>query len=136
MTVCIAGKNEMAIDIAYYIKYNCPNIKLLGIVNEDDKGVNGYFRSYKWFLNFENIDLCTLDDIYKIDNLLFLSLEFDKLVNPDKFLTKKIYNLHFSLLPAYKGMFTSAWPILRFEKYTGVTLHEIDKGIDTGNIIT
>ena len=136
MTVCIAGKNEMAIDIAYYIKYNCPNIKLLGIVNEDDKGVNGYFRSYKWFLNFENIDLCTLDDIYKIDNLLFLSLEFDKLVNPDKFLTKKIYNLHFSLLPAYKGMFTSAWPILRFEKYTGVTLHEIDRGIDTGSIIS
>ena len=135
MTVCVAGKNEMAINIAYYIKYNCPNIKLLGIVNEDDKGVNGYFRSYKWFLNFENIDNCTLDEIYNIDYLVFLSLEFDKLVNPNMFITKKLYNLHFSLLPAYKGMFTSAWPILRFEKYTGVTLHEIDRGIDTGNII-
>ena len=33
-------------------------------------------------------------------------------------------------------MYTSAWPILNCEKYTGVTLHEIDRGIDTGSIVT
>jgi methionyl-tRNA formyltransferase len=32
-------------------------------------------------------------------------------------------------------MYTSAWPILNGEDETGVTLHEIDEGIDTGNII-
>jgi methionyl-tRNA formyltransferase len=32
-------------------------------------------------------------------------------------------------------MYTSAWPILNGEDETGVTLHEIDEGIDSGNII-
>lgn len=39
------------------------------------------------------------------------------------------------MLPKYKGMYTSAHPILNGEKCTGVTLHEIDAGIDTGDII-
>ena len=46
-----------------------------------------------------------------------------------------MFNLHFSLLPAYKGCFTSIWPILRAEKSSGVTLHRIDQGIDTGDIV-
>ena len=32
-------------------------------------------------------------------------------------------------------MYTSALPILHGEKYSGVTLHKIDDGIDTGDII-
>ena len=33
-------------------------------------------------------------------------------------------------------MHTTAWPILNGEKKTGVTLHKIDNGIDTGPIIS
>ena len=82
-----------------------------------------------------NIKVNTLEDSYCIDNLLFISLEFDRIVNPNKFKTDKLFNIHFSLLPKYKGMFTSIMPILNNEKATGVTLHKIDKGIDTGEII-
>ena len=32
-------------------------------------------------------------------------------------------------------MYTSIWPIINGENYCGVTLHEIDSGIDTGDII-
>jgi methionyl-tRNA formyltransferase len=32
-------------------------------------------------------------------------------------------------------MYTSAWPILNNELVSGVTLHRIDQGIDTGDII-
>jgi methionyl-tRNA formyltransferase len=39
------------------------------------------------------------------------------------------------MLPKYKGMYTSAWPILNGEFTSGVTLHEIDHGIDTGAIV-
>lgn len=69
------------------------------------------------------------------DDLIFISLEFDKIVNPDLFKDARLYNIHFSLLPSYKGMYTSAIPILNGEEMVGVTFHEIDKGIDTGNII-
>jgi len=39
------------------------------------------------------------------------------------------------LLPAYKGMYTSAHPILNNEKKTGCTFHLINDGIDTGEIL-
>ena len=81
------------------------------------------------------IETKTLEDIYSIENLIFLSLEFDRIVNPNKFKSNKLFNIHFSLLPKYKGMFTSIIPILNNEKTTGVTFHKIDKGIDTGEII-
>lgn len=38
-------------------------------------------------------------------------------------------------LNIYKGVYTSYWPIICNEKVSGVTLQEIDVGIDTGNII-
>ena len=65
----------------------------------------------------------------------FFSLEFDRIIRPNLFKSDKLFNIHFSLLPSYKGMFTSVMPILNGEKSTGVTLHKIDPGIDTGDII-
>lgn len=82
-----------------------------------------------------NIKIKTLEDCYDIKDLIFLSLEFDRIIKTEFFKTKKMYNIHFSLLPAYKGMYTSALPIINGEKYSGVTLHKIDNGIDTGDII-
>ena len=134
-TISIAGKNEIAIDVVNFILEKYPDFNIKGIVNSADKGVNGYFRSYKWFLNFKNIPEINLDDIYECKDLIFISLEFDKIIDPAKFVSKQLYNIHFSLLPAYKGMYTSAWPILNHEKFSGVTLHEINRGIDTGDII-
>ena len=44
-------------------------------------------------------------------------------------------NLHPSLLPEYRGMSPQHWPIINGEKKTGITIHFVDNGIDTGNII-
>jgi methionyl-tRNA formyltransferase len=44
-------------------------------------------------------------------------------------------NYHPSLLPKYRGGSAIAWAILSGEKETGVTIHYIDEGVDTGNII-
>ena len=46
-----------------------------------------------------------------------------------------MYNFHFSLLPKYRGCHTNFLQIYNGEKFSGVTLHQIDKGIDTGPII-
>ena len=58
-----------------------------------------------------------------------------EIIKTKNFKSNKLFNLHFSLLPSYKGMHTSAFPILNGEKYSGVTIHKIDNGIDTGDII-
>lgn len=134
LVICIGGKNEIAITTAKFIQSNYPQIMLCGITYTTDNGTDSYFKSYKKFLSENNIPQVLLSDIYKLQNLIFLSLEFDKIIKPNLFISNRLYNIHFSLLPAYKGMYTSIWPILNGETHTGVTLHKINRGIDTGDI--
>lgn len=44
-------------------------------------------------------------------------------------------NLHFSLLPKYRGAAPVNWAIVNGEKLTGVTTMQMDIGLDTGDIL-
>ena len=44
-------------------------------------------------------------------------------------------NVHASLLPAYRGAAPIQWPIINGDKKTGVTIIQMDEGIDTGDMI-
>jgi len=44
-------------------------------------------------------------------------------------------NLHLALAEEYRGCYPTTWAIINGETRTGVTLHYIDEGIDTGDII-
>ncbi len=43
-------------------------------------------------------------------------------------------NIHASLLPAYRGAAPIQWAVINGEKETGVTIMQMDKGIDTGGM--
>ncbi len=45
------------------------------------------------------------------------------------------YGLHASLLPKYKGGAPLVWAMINGEKYTGISLFEMDKGVDSGDIL-
>ena len=45
-------------------------------------------------------------------------------------------NLHFSLLPKFRGASPVQWAILKGEKTTGVTVFELNEKMDEGNILT
>ncbi len=136
MIVCIAGKNDIAVEILLYLlDYGIDRKNICIISNRTDDGKDNWQRSLLKKASELNIKITTLEEVYQIENLLFLSLEFDKIVDLSKFKSNKLFNIHFSLLPKYRGMFTSIMPILNNEKITGVTFHKIDKGIDTGDII-
>lgn len=45
-------------------------------------------------------------------------------------------NLHFSLLPAYRGASPVQWAILRGETVTGITIFELNEKMDEGPILT
>ena len=49
--------------------------------------------------------------------------------------TKGGINYHPSLLPKYRGGSAMNWAIIGGESETGVTIHQIDAGVDTGPII-
>jgi hypothetical protein len=44
-------------------------------------------------------------------------------------------NVHLSLLPLYRGPEPTYWVLANFEQKTGVTIHYVDEGIDSGDII-
>ena len=67
--------------------------------------------------------------------MIFISLEYEKIIKVNKFKSKELFNFHFSLLPKYRGCHTNFLQVYNGEKYSGVTLHKINNGIDTGDII-
>ena len=75
----------------------------------------------------------------------FLSLNADAAIVvaygrilPDRWLTafpKGAINVHFSLLPKYRGAAPVNWAIANGDTETGVTTMQMDAGLDTGNIL-
>ena len=56
---------------------------------------------------------------------------------PLKWLAKvKAYGLHASLLPSYRGGAPLVWAMIEGERTTGVTLFQMDEGVDTGPILS
>lgn len=135
MKLCIAGKNNIAVDILLYALELVPKSDICVITNKSDTFKNNWQKSLGFYANLLDIEIKTVEEIQKIHDLVFLSLEFDQIIKPSKFKSKELFNIHFSYLPEYKGMFTSLFPILHGKGYSGVTLHLIDEGIDTGAII-
>ena len=132
--ICVAGKNDIAVEVLLYLKERY-DFKLCVVCNRTENGKNTHQKSLRWFADNNGIEELKLEDVYKIEGLIFLSMEYDRIIKPERFYDAKLYNIHFSNLPKYKGVYTSVFPILNGEKYAGVTIHEIDQGIDTGSII-
>ena len=134
--ICIAGKNQCAIDALKYVinKYK-KKYKILALPNHNDIGVDSWQKSFKKYCKKNKVKITTLKHLYKIKNLYFFSLEFENILKVKKFNSNKLFNIHFSLLPKFRGCHTNYFQILKGEKESGVTLHLIDEGIDTGGII-
>ena len=137
MKICIAGKNQIAINsLRYLIDYlKIDHNDIYTCVNKNDKGIDSWQPSLLKFSIRNGIAVKSINELYNVKDLFFISLEFDQIIKPSKFLSKNLFNIHFSILPKYKGMYTSIFPILNGESASGTTLHLIDSGIDTGDII-
>jgi methionyl-tRNA formyltransferase len=135
--ICIAGKNNIAINVVEYLLGQCAIARedLYVIPHQTSDRERMFQRCFKQYAEVHGLQIVSLEEMYPINDLIFLSLEYAKLIRVEKFASDKLYNLHFSCLPRYKGMYTSVWPILNQDTETGVTLHLIDNGIDTGDII-
>lgn len=66
---------------------------------------------------------------------VFISVLYDKLIPEDYIKSRPCFNFHPGILPWYRGSGAYSWAIINGEFETGVTLHEIDKDIDHGDVI-
>lgn len=81
------------------------------------------------------IDIEEIKNLDLSENDVFISLEYDKIINPSALNGASCFNIHFSNLPKYRGCLTSVWPIREGQKIAGVTLHVLSQGIDDGPIV-
>lgn len=133
MKFILAGKLLAAIEAAKFFKSLNIDIFICPSSGEEKIKAMPSLRSYALQNGLKILE--SLDELNG-EKIFLLSVEFDKIIKKSNFASgSKFYNIHFSLLPKYRGTMTSFWPILFRENHTGVTLHEMDDGIDTGNII-
>lgn len=111
-TICIAGKNNIAVDLLLHCMKFSPNCRLVCIAIKNDCGINNRQKSLKFFAKKNDVEILQLQDVYTLSDLLFLSCEFDSIIKPEKFRSNELYNIYFSMLPKYKGCHTSVLPIL------------------------
>lgn len=142
MRVLFMGGHDLGATTLEYLIKN--NIHIVGVViTETDnmwyRGVDGI--AYKY-----NLELYKEKDInnYRfIENISKLNIDLIISVNFEQILKRQIINIpkrgciniHASILPKYRGRAPINWAIINGEKETGVTVHFIEEGIDTGNII-
>lgn len=104
------------------------------------------FYSYHELAKSKNIPVLKLPDInsneasrvlkkYKPD--IIASVLFSQIIKPSviALAKKKVINIHPAHLPDYKGISPIFWALLNGEKTSGISVHLINEGIDTGKII-
>jgi methionyl-tRNA formyltransferase len=88
-------------------------------------------------LKANNIDAATLVEISDLQADLAIVVAYGSILKSDalNLLPTGWFNLHFSLLPEYRGAAPVQHALLNGESETGVTLFQIDQGLDTGKIV-
>lgn len=85
----------------------------------------------------------SINHIDSINKIKEISPDFIVVVAYGQILKKEIleipkygcFNVHASLLPKYRGAAPINWAIINGERETGITIMEIDEGLDTGDMI-
>lgn len=84
-------------------------------------------------VNSEMINIC----LKKLHPELIVTVHLRKILQKNIFslAEKGAINVHPSLLPKYRGMSPQHQALIHGDREAGVTVHFIDEGVDTGNII-
>ncbi|HUI30628.1 MAG TPA: formyltransferase family protein [Candidatus Acidoferrales bacterium] len=146
LRVAVLGKNDIAIEATKILTGN-QNCEMVFVSpNNSDPGEDGWQRSFKKFAIEQKIPTATFPKIKSKDSIesliksridLLFSFQYDQIINQEVIDTAKFgaINLHFAPLPKYRGVSPIAMAMLNGENEFGVTLHYMDPGVDTGDII-
>lgn len=79
----------------------------------------------------------TLEIINDISPDVIIVVAYGKILPKDILVSAKYgcINVHASLLPLYRGAAPIQWAVLNGDKETGVSIMQMDEGIDTGDIL-
>lgn len=118
----------------------------LVVGNADDNGIDTWHESLvrvslengtKTIKNKKASDPYVISEIKAINPEIIFCIGGTQVIPKEVLLIPKLgcLNIHPALLPKYRGRFSTAHAIFNGEKETGVTVHWMDEGIDSGPII-
>ncbi|TQR33818.1 methionyl-tRNA formyltransferase [Campylobacter sp. MIT 99-7217] len=118
-----------------------PHIQIAFVVlrNERDKKLEKLAENEN-IPCFFKVDINSSAFIQKIQSFspdLLVSMSFDQIFKTEllKLYPRKIINCHAGKLPFYRGRNILNWVLINDEKEFGISVHFVDSGIDTGDII-
>ncbi len=108
------------------MKLTPPDVKIFGINNNIPVYQPQNIKDKNFIEEINN---------YKCD--INLVIAYGKILPRDLLFYPRLgsINLHFSLLPRWRGAAPINWAILSGDKITGITIMKMDEGLDTGDII-
>ncbi len=120
-------------------------VNIVGVMGP--KKTHNTYVQFKDFVNSRRLNFIEWDDLKSpqlLDYLKTLNLDAAVVASFNYKIPKELLdipkagfiNIHPSLLPKYRGGNPYSTVIINGEKETGVTLHFMDEGFDTGDIIT
>ncbi len=143
--IIIFGCQQIAVDfIRYVLNQNEVEISLVvtyELILDKTYGYESVIENFAQ-TNIEveyppRINKSLIDKIRDINPDYIFSIYYRKIL-PKSLLSLAKFsciNIHPSLLPEYRGPVPTAWAIENGEKHFGVTIHLMDEGIDTGDIL-
>ncbi len=121
--------NDSSVEVAFVCgRYKSTDIHLREIAEK-----NGI----KYFTERNINDEKFIEYLKQFECCLFVSMSFNQIFKKNIInLTEKgIINCHAGKLPFYRGRNVLNWVLINDESEFGVTVHYVDEGIDTGDII-
>jgi methionyl-tRNA formyltransferase len=119
-----------------------PNLEfsfICGRFDQNDKVLKDYASKHKIpFMTSENINGSEFLGIPEVDECdIFVSMSFDQIFHKKTFSKPPLgtINCHAGKLPFYRGRSVLNWVLINDEPEFGITVHYVDDGIDTGDII-
>jgi len=76
----------------------------------------------------------SVDDVLRVGAELGVVVAFGQLIKPNVLATVPMVNLHFSLLPRWRGAAPVERALLAGDDVTGVCLMQLEEGLDTGPV--
>ena len=144
IAVLISGRGSNLKSLIKYSKKKNAKFKIILVISNNAyaKGlgiakkfkIKNLYISHKNKKKFESQSLKLLEK-YKTDLIClagFMKILSNNFINK---YSKPILNIHPSLLPKYKGLNAHKRAIENKEKYSGATVHIVNKKLDSGKII-
>ncbi len=144
MRFVLAGKNRAAVACLRFLLEKGDDV--LAVAVRSDDGRDGWQPSFVRAASQMGVELIqpqringpqTVASVVSFHPDILLSLQYDQILRKDVLDIPGMtaLNLHFSLLPQHQGVAPIAWAMLEGDERAGVTLHQMVRDIDAGDVL-